>query len=516
MNSNRSINNKGAGDALSRLCQQYRAIPLEISPNTLTLAMLQYPTSEEINALRFACGLNVEVILWPAAKIEHHLHHLSPDLIQQLNGAIRPDNEIKKHAEEAAIKYAPDTDKSHIQAFDNQKVTSLNDESDAPIINIIHQTLRMAIQKRASDVHFEPYRRYYRIRLRIDGILHQTLSPPANLVNRINACLKVMAKLNSAERRLPQDGQFSISLDNHYYSLRIATLPTQYGEKVVLRILNTNIPQRLDELELPQKSRESILEALSLPQGLILVTGPTGSGKTVTLYSCLQHLNQQYRNLCSVEDPIEIPVEGINQTQTNSKIDLDFSQALRALLRQDPDVIMIGEIRDNETADIAVRAALTGHLVLSTLHTNSTQETLARLTQMGISHYLLASCLKLVVAQRLVRRLCQRCKRAAPEPVILPIVLCPKPLHHWHATGCEHCSSGYYGRIGVYDTWAMTPSNQQDLMNIAPLPSLKNSQPPPGHHSLLIAGLALVQQGITSIAEVSRVVGNLTTLRGIQ
>ncbi|CNI09919.1 type II/IV secretion system family protein [Yersinia ruckeri ATCC 29473] len=508
MHKNNLTNNGEAGDELSRLCLHYQAVPLKINQNVLTVAMLQHPNIEVINTLSFACGLKIEVVLWPAAKIEQHLHHAQPG-----THFIKSDVDTELQVTEQAENHPPDLKKTESHQFDGQNITTLNHESDIPVVRFIYQTLRAAIQKRASDIHFEPYQHHYRIRLRIDGILHPIISPPPSLINRISACLKVMAKLNSAERRLPQDGQLNLNLDKQNYSLRIATLPTQYGEKIVLRILDSHQQQKLQYLGLTPDALKTLQEALTLPQGLILVTGPTGSGKTVTLYSCLSYLNQQCRNICSVEDPIEITVDGINQTQTNRKIDLDFALTLRALLRQDPDVIMIGEIRDDETANIAVRAALTGHLVLSTLHTNSTRETLSRLAQMGVRHHLLASCLKLTVAQRLVRRLCQQCKQRASQPVTLLPSVWTEPLSHWQATGCEHCNGGYYGRTGIYEMLPITGSIQKILAQGGNLESSVCTDFIRENDTLLNAGLNAVREGITSLDEISRVFGHLSQLK---
>lgn len=465
-------------DEIHALCQRYQALALREDGQRLTIALHGEIPAALVQALRFATGKSIAVEQWALAQLEQAQHQWQPAVAElPMEGAI-------EHA------------------------SSLDDDGDTPTVQFINQTLRSALQRRASDVHFEPYQQTFRVRLRIDGVLQAIASPPFTLAARIIARLKIMGQLDIAERRLPQDGQLSVQLDHARFSMRIATLPTLYGEKVVLRILQTNRQELpLDQLGMNQEALGLFAKALANPQGMILVTGPTGSGKTLTLYSGLRQLNDEQSNLCSVEDPIEIPVLGINQTQINSKTDLSFARVLRALLRQDPDVIMIGEIRDQETAEIAVKAAQTGHLVLSTLHTNSTGETLTRLTQMGIPGYLLASCLKLVIAQRLVRRLCLHCRSPLPESLHFPANIWAAPLSPWRATGCEHCFSGYYDRIGIYELLTITPEVQQALMHNASVRQLADIAQQQGQVTLLQAGLALVAQGITSLEEVYRVVG---------
>jgi protein transport protein HofB len=466
-------------DEIHTLCRRYQALALSQDAQQLTVALHGEIAPALLQALRFAAGKSIVVEQWPLARLEQ---------IQN-----------QRQAPEGATPLPEASD-------DN--TPSLNDDSDTPVVQFINQTLRSAIQRRASDVHFEPYQQTFRVRLRIDGVLQAIASPPFNLAARIIARLKIMGQLDIAERRLPQDGQLSVQLDNTSFSMRISTLPTLYGEKVVLRILQTDRQELLlEQLGMSQAALGHYANALASPQGLILVTGPTGSGKTVTLYSGLRQLNDVQSNLCSVEDPIEIPVFGINQTQINSKTELDFARVLRALLRQDPDVIMIGEIRDKETAEIAVKAAQTGHLVLSTLHTNSTSETLTRLTQMGIPGYLLAACLKLIIAQRLVRRLCSHCRYPQHDPVRFPASLWAEPLTPWSASGCEHCFGGYYGRIGLYELLTITPAVQDALLQNASAGQLAKIARQQGQATLLQAGLTLIAQGVTSLEEVYRVVG---------
>ena len=495
-------------DELHTLCRRYRAVALKLDGKSLSIASAGAVKEELLTALRFTCGRKIAVEYWPEAKIEQSLH-------LEYSAKKPSDKEVKIRENSDEKELEQSGRKAPTPPLQNWDETSLDNESNIPVIQFITQTLSLAIQKRASDIHFEPYQHHYRIRFRIDGVLHESMAPKSELADRISSCLKVMAKLNIAERRLPQDGQLVLQLGSTRYSMRIATLPIQYGEKIVLRILNMQQQPELEKLGLTASAQQQLAQALSAPQGLILVTGPTGSGKTITLYCSLNRLNQPHRNICSVEDPIEIPIEGINQTQANSKIGLDFSRVLRAMLRQDPDVIMVGEIRDNETAEIAVKAAQTGHLVLSTLHTNSTTETLVRLTQMGIERHLIASSLTLVIAQRLVRRLCLHCRQAAPAPFQPPTKIRATPLQHYLAVGCEHCCAGYYGRTGIYEMLSVTPQIQHALLNNASPSQLAQIAYEQEQTTLLCAGLTLVESGITTLDEINRVVAALAEIEVI-
>ncbi|PQQ30268.1 type II secretion system protein GspE [Photorhabdus luminescens] len=460
------------------ICQRHQSVVIKKDDNAITIASNELPNDDLLSALRFISGRIVNVEIWPLARIESILH-------QNTSLSRVPEEES------ALLPLIADINK---------------DENDAPVIQLINQTLLTAIQRRASDIHFEPFQQGYRIRIRVDGALHLLSSPSPQMNASIAARLKIMAKLNIAEKRLPQDGQFDWSDTRHNYAIRMATLPTIHGEKVVLRILNTMQQLSLDQLGIPDPLLNQLRQKLALPQGMILVTGPTGSGKTVTLYSCLQYLNQNKKNICSVEDPVEIPLNGINQTQTNSKIDLNFAKVLRALLRQDPDVIMVGEIRDSETAEISVKAAQTGHLVLSTLHTNSTIDTLSRLQNLGISGYMAASCIKLIIAQRLVRKLCLRCRKQQTEETIINTENNSLFIKQWLAVGCEHCFSGYYGRTAIYEFLEITDDIKQIL-------SEQNSQNGQKNiiaqrkDTLLSSGILLVEQGITTLEEIYQVTG---------
>lgn len=465
---------------LEEHCQQYGAVFIGVDQDNVRVACHQQSTDTTalLSALRFACAMKVNLEYWPQTQIERALN--------------------KTDYESGESQASSSHNEDH----------NLDENSQVPVVQFLNQTLKLAIQRRASDIHFEPFENQLRVRLRIDGVLQEVLAPDYSLATSVLARLKIMGELNVAEHRLPQDGQIAVACDKQRYSMRISSLPVLYGEKIVLRILD-RLQQELsmEQLGFSVLEQRQYLSALNKPQGLILVTGPTGSGKTVTLYTGLRHLNTIRRNICSVEDPVEIPVRGINQTQVNSKTSLNFARVLRSLLRQDPDVIMIGEIRDAETAEIAVKASQTGHLVLSTLHTNSTAETLVRLAQMGIEGYQIASCLRLVIAQRLVRKLCPHCK--TPHQTLLkpPCGSATQPIEIWEAKGCEHCFSGYYGRVGIYEMLENSPALQQALVNGSDSQTLKDIAASKSQQTLYASGMVLVEQGVTSLSELYRVIG---------
>ncbi|MGL4834147.1 MAG: type IV-A pilus assembly ATPase PilB, partial [Shewanella sp.] len=384
---------------------------------------------------------------------------------------------------------------------------------DAPIVIYINKILTDAIRKGASDLHFEPYEKRYRIRFRIDGILHEVSEPPISLAGRLSARLKVMSKLDIAERRLPQDGRIKMKLSRtKSIDFRVSSLPTLWGEKIVMRILDSSSAQLgIEKLGYEPDQEKLYLDMLAKPQGMILVTGPTGSGKTVSLYTGLNILNTAERNISTAEDPVEINLEGVNQVHINLKAGLTFASALRSFLRQDPDVVMVGEIRDLETAEIAIKAAQTGHLVLSTLHTNSAAETLTRLINMGVPGYNIASSVNLIIAQRLARRLCPVCKQVEdiPQDELLRLgftdAQISKGFKAYKPVGCDLCSGGYKGRVGIYEVMKMSDEIARAIMeggNSLQMAELAKSQ---GMRDLRESGLLKVIQGVTSITEVNRV-----------
>lgn len=397
--------------------------------------------------------------------------------------------------------------------YHNTIQVSDNVVDNAPMVSFVHQLLFNAINQQVSDIHFEPYEKIMRVRFRLDGLLYNTTTIAIQSANQVIAILKVMAELDVTEKRLPQDGKFKLPNDIYQvYDFRLNTCPTIYGEKAVVRILNSSQHMlSIDILGFDNSQKQIFLDAIRKPQGMILVTGPTGSGKTVTLYSALSLLNNDKVNISTVENPVELNLSGINQININQKIGLNFATALRALLRQDPDVIMVGEIRDAETAEIALQAAQTGHLVLSTLHTNNAAETLSRLVSMGIPNYNIAASLSLIIAQRLVRKLCDNCK----EPILLPentlqelgILQQHFPtINIYVPQGCDQCQNGYKGRVGIYEMLHVSPIiNHMILEKNHPIAISQQAQQD-GMHSLHVMGLRKVCEGVTSLQELDRVI----------
>jgi len=384
--------------------------------------------------------------------------------------------------------------------------------SEVPVIRLVNQLISRAIDGRASDIHIEPLQNRLVVRYRIDGVLREVASPPARLRAAIISRIKIMAKLNIAERRLPQDGRIRLAVQGREFDLRVSTMPTLHGEGVVMRILDrASLVHELSALGFLDETLEPFLRVLDHPQGILLVTGPTGSGKTTTLYTCLMRLNSPERKLFTVEDPIEYQLEGVNQVQVKPQIGLTFAQILRSILRQDPDIIMVGEMRDLETAQIAVQAALTGHLVLSTLHTNSAAGSITRLLDMGVEDYLVTSTVNGVLAQRLVRKLCLHCREAyhvMPELVAqlrLPIQSGAEPVIY-RAKGCERCQgSGYYGRISVMEFLPLSDEIRRLILHRATAQEIHRAGAAEGMLSMYEDGMQKVVRGITSIEEVLRV-----------
>ncbi|HCT8844135.1 TPA: type II secretion system protein GspE [Enterobacter roggenkampii] len=452
-------------DQLVALCLRHHALLLSSDSERINIAVVGKPAPELMEALRFATQKRIDIECWSAERMEKH---------RQL------------------------TSQSHLPGVSQTHST----------VDVLNHTLQQAINQRASDIHIEPMEHACQIRLRIDGVLCPQPPLAAELANLLSARLKVLGNLDIAERRLPQDGQFTIELANEPVSFRIATLPCSGGEKIVLRLLH-QVPQALEPKALGMDAEQLACfnAVLHQPQGLILVTGPTGSGKTVTLYSALQSRNTPDVNICSVEDPIEIPLAGLNQTQINPRAGLTFQNVLRALLRQDPDIIMVGEIRDGETAGIAINAAQTGHLVLSTLHTNSTTETLICLEQMGVARWMISSALTMVIAQRLVRRLCPHCRRETRDQAQLPRSVWPRPLPRWQPTGCDRCYHGFYGRVAIFEVLAIDNALRQAIASGAGTDVIEASARQAGMVSLFEHGCRAVEQGLTTIEELLRVLG---------
>ena len=483
-------------DSISeKLARQYRALPLYKHGNKLFIAVSDPSSLQAVNDIQFSTGMLVEALLVEDDKLGLAIDNLYQSTTGGLDGV--DDGDL---------------DNLDLQDTEARDVGQSTEVDETPVVRFVNKMLLDAIKSGASDLHFEPYEKTYRVRFRIDGVLYQMATPPSQLRDRITARLKIMASMDISERRKPQDGRIKLKISSHKsIDFRVSTLPTLWGEKVVMRILDSSSAQMgIDALGYEEDQKKLYLEALSKPQGMILVTGPTGSGKTVSLYTGLNILNTEDVNISTAEDPVEINLEGINQVNVNPKQGLDFSTALRAFLRQDPDVIMVGEIRDLETAEIAIKAAQTGHMVMSTLHTNSAAETLNRLRNMGVASFNIATSVNLIIAQRLARRLCNSCKQAieVPEEALLDEGFTPEQLGTftlYEPKGCDNCNNGYKGRVGIYEVVKSTPALQKIIMQDANAIDIDVQMRKDGFNSLRMSGLLKVIQGVTSLAEVNRV-----------
>ena len=483
------------------LVRKHRALPLYRRGNRLFIATSDPTNSAVVAEFKFATGIATEVVV-----SEHNqLNQLIDEVIAKQDEVFDGDISDFTSAED----YIPDLEVE--DELEETDFTKLAD--DAPVVKFVNKVLFDAIKQGASDIHFEPYEREYRVRVRADGVLQEVVRPPKGLAPRLAARLKVMARLDISERRVPQDGRIQLKLSkNRSIDFRVSSLPTLFGEKIVLRILDPGSAKMgVDALGYEPDQKALYLEALSRPQGMILVTGPTGSGKTVSLYTGLDVLNEPERNISTAEDPVEIHMDGINQVHVNPKAGLNFAGVLRSFLRQDPDVLMVGEIRDLETAEIAVKAAQTGHLVLSTVHTNSAPETINRLLNMGVPAYNIASSLTLIIAQRLARRLCKYC--AEPETNVPKSALKElgftddmlKTANIMKPVGCKQCRKGYSGRVGVYEVVKVTKVLSSAILNGANVHELEKAARDAGFYDLRKAALMKCAQGIISLEEVNRV-----------
>ncbi len=482
---------------LRELITRYQAVPIKRNTQQLTLAIFDPSQTGLEQEFGFATHLQVVLVIADIRAIKK--------AINNLYGRHNPHiNTYHKEIDTTELEQMVDLSQQEQNSLDELT------QDDAPISRYIHQVLLDAIRKGASDIHFEPYEEHFRIRFRCDGLLLEAHHPPVSLGRRLTTRVKILAQLNIAERRLPQDGRTKLKLNDALSAdMRISTLPTLWGEKVVLRLLN-NTPSvlNIDKLGFTQEQQQTYVQTLKRPQGLIMITGPTGSGKTVTLYAGLATLNTPQRNIATAEDPIEMNLFGINQVQVQPQIGFDFSTALRTFLRQDPDVIMVGEIRDFETAEIAVKAAQTGHLVLSTLHTNSAAETLVRLNNMGIQPYNLAASLSLVIAQRLVRRLCPLCKQNAEltlEQASYLSVSHPQAVYCANHSGCEYCNQGYLGRIGLFEILPINQEIKRKILAQSNASELQQQAVAQGMQTIKSCATEKLLQGETSLAELERV-----------
>jgi type IV pilus assembly protein PilB len=431
------------------------------------------------------------------------------DMLSGVHGAGNMSQVLKQVSEEAA----QGADSVEVQQAKREEIDLdrlAHDSEDAPVIKIVNLILAQAVREKASDIHIEPFQNTLKLRYRIDGELIPAESPPKALQLAIASRIKILAGLNIAERRVPQDGRFRIRIMGKEIDLRISVLPTAHGEKVVIRILDKSaLTGTIDQMGLDQETLAKFRKAIDAPHGMILVTGPTGSGKTTTLYSVLQELNSPQYNIVTVEDPIEYELSGVNQVAVRPDIGLDFSSALRSILRQDPDIVMVGEIRDNETADIAVKAALTGHQVLSTLHTNDAAGAITRLDDMGIEPFLISSSILMTCAQRLIRRVCPNCREEfVPEPEILEklAIADPKGTVFFHGTGCDRCKGrGYLGRLALIEALPVTETIRRLIIKRASAAVIKNQAVTEGMKTLRQVGIEKALEGGTTLEEVWRV-----------
>ncbi|MCX7068369.1 MAG: type IV-A pilus assembly ATPase PilB [Methylococcales bacterium] len=477
-----------------KLIRQHNTLPLLVRGKSLFIALSDPSNSQVIDDIKFHSLLNPKVVLVEENK-----------LAKAIELAIETGDSIGDMVDE-------DFDNIVTISEEGPTVDINADIDEAPIVRFVNKVLLDSIKKGVSDIHFEPYEKTFRIRFRTDGMLHTIVSPPPGIANRIVSRIKVMSKMDIAERRIPQDGRIKLILSkNRAIDFRVNTCPTLFGEKVVMRILDpTNAQLGVEKLGFEPIQQELFLEAINRPYGLVLVTGPTGSGKTVTLYTGLNILNTTDVNISTAEDPVEITVEGINQVNVNPKAGLTFANALRAFLRQDPDIIMVGEIRDLETAEIAVKAAQTGHMVLSTLHTNDAPQTLNRLLQMGIPAFNVVSSVNLIMAQRLGRRLCVHCKKEVHFPPKLLMDAGFKEeelseLHIFGPVGCDLCTNGYKGRVGIYQVMKMTEKLRELILNGANAMEIANCSLAEGFNDLRRSGLNKVRMGMTSLEEIDRI-----------
>jgi type IV pilus assembly protein PilB len=485
-----------------KLLAKHRILPLVKRGKRLHVAVSDPTILHAVDEIKFQTGLAIEAVVVEDDKLQRAVQKA----IEQVDTSM------------PTLGGEEDFDLENLDVSSAEDVadadTGRDDIEDAPIVRFVNKIMLDAIRKSASDIHFEPYEKYYRIRLRIDGVLREIAQPPVQLSTKLAARLKVMSRLDIAERRVPQDGRIKMRLSkNRSIDFRVSSCPTLFGEKIVLRILDASTAMMgIDALGYEPFQKELYMKTLARPQGMILVTGPTGSGKTVSLYTGLAILNVEDTNISTAEDPAEIVLPGVNQVNVNPKVGLTFASALRAFLRQDPDVIMVGEVRDLETAEIAIKAAQTGHLVLSTLHTNDAPQTLTRLVDMGVKPYAIATSVSLIIAQRLARRLCPNCK----APIDLPHDALLKEgfteeqvamsdFKVYKAVGCSQCTDGYKGRVGIYEVLPVTEAIGRIILEGGSAPHIRDQARKDGVWDLRTAGLKKCRDGLTSLEEVNRV-----------
>lgn len=481
-----------------KIVRKFNALPIFKRGQRVFVALSDPTRIDAIDAIAFNSRLSVETVVVEEDKLKKRIDSVYADTMQSFGNFA--DSDLNVGFE--------DTEE------DDSETTLTDSIDEAPVVKFVNKMLVDAIRMGASDLHFEPYEKSYRVRFRVDGVMEKMANPPVQLAGKIAARLKVMSQMDISERRVPQDGRIKLKLSkNKAIDFRVNSLPTLFGEKVVLRILDPSAAMLgIDALGYEPDQKEMFLEALHKPQGMLLITGPTGSGKTVSLYTGINILNTGATNISTAEDPVEINLEGINQVNVNAKVGLTFSNALKSFLRQDPDIVMVGEIRDLETAEIAIKAAQTGHMVLSTLHTNSAPETLTRLRNMGVASFNIATSVNLVIAQRLARRLCKNCKTVldVPKQSLLEVGFTDDDLDDPNSTiyepvGCSECREGYKGRVGIYEVMKVSPDISRIIMEDGNAIDIKDAAVKNGFRDLRRSGILKVLQGVTSIQEMMRV-----------
>ncbi len=480
----------------SKICQDYRVVVLSKRNNRLIVATADPSDSQAAEKIKFATQMGVDWIIAEYDKLSKMVEAHSTTTSEAMDHIIGDDFEFDDASMESAT------------AEDNEGAAS--EVEDAPVVKFLHKMLLDAFTMRASDLHFEPYETTYRVRFRVDGELREIASPPVAIKDKLASRIKVISRMDISEKRVPQDGRMKLKVGpDRVIDFRVSTLPTLFGEKIVIRILDPSSAKLgVDALGYDPIEKERLLAAVQRPYGMVLVTGPTGSGKTVSLYTCLNLLNKPGVNISTAEDPSEINMPGVNQVNVNEKAGLTFAAALKSFLRQDPDVIMVGEIRDLETADIAIKAAQTGHLVLSTLHTNDAPTTLTRMRNMGIAPFNIASSVILITAQRLARRLCPNCKAPAdiPHETLLDAGFKDEEVDGswtpYRPVGCSMCNNGYKGRVGIYQVMPITDELQRIILRDGSALDIAEQAAKEGVNSLRVSGLNKVRMGITSLEEV--------------
>ncbi len=476
----------------SEVATKFQVVPVQREGRVLTVAMANPDNIFAIDDIKFITGLEVRPVVATETAIKRAIDRFydSADSLAEVMRDMEEDFEIVEEM---------DDDMGLVEA----------QSEDAPVVKLVNSLIADAVNKGASDIHIEPFEKTLRVRFRIDGQLHEMMLPPYKMKGAITSRLKIMAELDIAEKRIPQDGRIKIRIGSKKIDLRVSTLPTIFGEKVVMRILDqTNLQIDLTKLGFVPESLEKFLKAIESPYGMVLVTGPTGSGKTTTLYSALSRINLPHHNIMTAEDPVEYNLDGINQVNVHEEIGLTFSAALKAFLRQDPNIFMVGEIRDLETGSIAVKAALTGHLVLSTLHTNDAPSTINRMIDMGIEPFLVASSTVLIQAQRLIRRLCENCKQPVeihPEALRELGIPNEEPFQIFNTGGCPKCSNtGYKGRLGLYEVMPISAEISEMILNRCSSTELKEQAVKEGMLTLRADGIVKLKLGLTSLEEVLR------------